>query len=180
MASDFRYEERFKDFTVVKTNEVSEADVGGYVKEIFYNVEPTNNEVALDQLTIGQGWFGAGYGLRHPGLIASDYPCVIMESTCELKSHEEWLNELETVPESISNELMDDENAPWNDARWQSLLPIVQNQFRFASSDDTETLCEAIPNRWLHIHMDAPETPLSIKRYIALVRATLCMANPHL
>jgi len=75
---------------------------------------------------------------------------------------------------------MDDENAPWNDARWQSLLPIVQNQFRFASSDDTETLCEAIPNRWLHIHMDAPETPLSIKRYIALVRATLCMANPHL
>jgi len=89
MASDFRYEERFKDFTVVKTNEVSEADVGGRTKENFYNVEPTNNEVALDQLTIGQGRFGAGCGLRHPGLSVSDHPCFIMESTCELKSHEE-------------------------------------------------------------------------------------------
>jgi len=111
---------------VVKTHEVAGADLAGCVKEIFHNVE-----AELDQLAIGQGRLGAGVGLRHPGLNANDCPHVIMESTFKLKSHEEWLNKLESLPLSACNELMhDDEIVPWNDGRWESLcgksFPVCQ------------------------------------------------------
>ena len=98
MVSDCRNHEQWQHFKVVLTDQVAQEDMVNYAVENHYEVAPTVTDVPLDELTIGEGRFGAATVLKYPGCLAADYPFVIMETTCKLTAADDWLTQLESIP----------------------------------------------------------------------------------
>jgi len=130
MVSDCRNHEQWQHFKVVLTDQVAQEDMVNYAVENHYEVAPTVTDVPLDELTIGEGRFGAATVLKYPGCLAADCPFVIMKKTCKLTAADDWLTQLESIPLSFSGEVADHHNLPWDHAKLNSLFPKMLVEFQ--------------------------------------------------
>jgi len=132
MASDFRKEKEFENFKVVYDDEES-WDAADYdcVNIDHFGTEPVETDQRLEDLTIGQGRYGTGIGLKCYGLDQDDYPFVVQDGTFHLLSPHEWQDDLEAIPETIAVITSDNETIQWDDERWDELLPIMMEEFGF-------------------------------------------------
>lgn len=140
---------------------------------------PVESHQPLENQTIEQGRCGSGIGLFCNGLDPYCWPFVVMKSTFNLKSSDNWLLALETIPAEISNELnYDDHGSSWTDAeQWHTLLPMMQQKLGFANDGDMQIMHKLIRN-W-HQHNDEEEENLNVpvKQFIAIIRIVKHMSS---
>jgi len=79
MVSDCRCYEQWQDFKVILTDQVSQEDMFNYATENHHNVAPTITGFPPEELTLGQGGFGAATVLKCRDCLAVDCPFVIMK-----------------------------------------------------------------------------------------------------